>query len=55
MSTITNAGGRPGIPLADLAFAYELWHAGLPWKQICRHVSWERTALIKGIAQRVKN
>lgn len=43
---------RPQIPLADLAFAYELWYAGLSWKEICRHVSWERTALIKAIAKR---
>lgn len=44
---------RPEIPLADLAFAYELREIGFTWKQICRHVSWERTALIKGIARRM--
>lgn len=49
-------GGRnhKAIPLADLAFAYELYCLGLPWKTITRHISWERTALIKGIAQRMK-
>lgn len=44
---------RPRIPLADLAFAYELRGEGLTWKAITRHVSWERTALIKAIAQRM--
>jgi hypothetical protein len=53
MSTITSTGGRPQIPLADLAFAYELRGRGLSWKAITRHVSWERTALIKGIARRM--
>lgn len=52
MSITTN--GRPAIPLADLAFAYELRSQGLSWKAITRHVSWERTALIKGIAQRIR-
>ena len=47
------ANGRPAIPLADLAFAYELRGQGLSWKAITRHVSWERTALIKGIARRM--
>ena len=51
MSITTN--GRPQIPLADLAFAYELRCQGLSWKAITRHVSWERTALIKGIARRM--
>jgi hypothetical protein len=54
MSTTINLGGRPQIPLADLAFAYELRGQGLSWKAITRHVSWERTALIKGIARRLK-
>ncbi|MNT13180.1 hypothetical protein D3C72_1481400 [compost metagenome] len=53
MSTTTNKGGRPQIPVADLAFAYELRCQGLSWKAITRHVSWERTALIKGIARRM--
>ncbi|MNQ68118.1 hypothetical protein D3C85_826630 [compost metagenome] len=47
------ANGRPAIPLADLAFAYELRCQGLPWKAVTRHVAWERTALIKGIARRM--
>ena len=51
MSITTN--GRPAIPLADLAFAYELRSQGLSWKAIARHISWERTALIKGIARRM--
>jgi hypothetical protein len=45
---------RPSIPLADLAFAYELRCEGLTWKQVMRHVSWERTALIRAIAQRME-
>ena len=45
---------RPSIPLADLAFAYELRCEGLTWKEVMRHVSWERTALIKAIAQRME-
>ena len=47
------ANGRPAIPLADLAFAYELRCQGLSWKAVTRHVAWERTALIKGIARRM--
>ena len=42
------------IPIEDLAFAYELYCQGLAWKVITRHVSWERTALIKAIARRMK-
>lgn len=42
------------IPLEDLAFAYELYCQGLSWKSITRHVAWERTALIKAIARRLK-
>ena len=44
---------RKAIPLEDLAFAYELYSQGLAWKEITRHVSWERTALIKGINRRI--
>lgn len=44
---------RPAIPLEDLAFAFELRCEGLSWKAITRHISWERTALIKAIAQRM--
>lgn len=43
------------IPLEDLAFAYELHSQGMPWKEITRHVSWERTALIKGINRRINS
>ena len=45
---------RDAIPLADIAFAYELRCQGLPWKAITRHISWERTALMKAIARRIK-
>lgn len=46
---------RPVIPLADLAFAYELRCVGLSWKAITQHISYERTALIKAIARRIRS
>lgn len=45
---------RPEIPLADLAFAHELRSQGMPWKSVTSHINYERTALIKAIARRMK-
>lgn len=44
---------RPVIPLADLAFAYELRCQGLSWKFVTANINYERTALIKAIARRI--
>ena len=35
------------IPMSDLAFAYELRHEGLTWKQIERHTGYQRSTIIK--------
>lgn len=41
---------RPAIiPREDLAFAYELWHAGLTWDQIESHTGFQKSTIIKSL------
>lgn len=41
---------RPAIiPRADLAFAYELWHALLTWEQIEVHTGFKKSTIIKSL------